>query len=261
MDRPFELRWRALIAGLAGVLGSALLLQEVDGTYAVLIPIAGLVLAGGAAHANHLGAQLFARAAWWSNLLLGLFITLVGSQSERAEGVTLALGCGVALLVADRKALVEATARGGYSPIAYRGTLQVVMVLALADMQTLLLFGSLAVADGTEGAGLVLLGAAAAMTVGFVGLYRLRFWGVLVTTATALVLAVAILARVVRLDDDIVPALLVLAALQLTAPAPMAISLLRRRPLRGLSIRGASVAASVVVAVVMGVAVIAGATR
>lgn len=261
MGVPFALRSRPLIAGLAGVAGSALLLTEVDNTLAILIPVLALVLAGAAAHANHLGAQLFARAAWWSNLLLGLFIVLVGGGSELVEGAMLALGSGVALVVADRRSLLDATARGRYAPVAYKGTLQVVMVLALADMQSLLLWGALALDDREESLAGLLLGASAAMLLAFAGLYRLRLWGILVTMATSFGILVAMLGHFVKLDRDIVMGLTVLAALQLVAPLPMLGSMVLGKPLRGLSPRVSSLAATAVVSVIMVVASVAALLR
>ena len=73
---------------------------------------------------------------------------------------------------------------GGYTPTAFAGTLQLLMVLVLADMQTCLLLGAL---EGTDHprAMAMFVAAAALFVVAFVGLYRLRVWGVMVSMGTA----------------------------------------------------------------------------
>ena len=254
-------RWRPWVAGVAGVAGSSLLLTELDGTLAVLVPMVALLFAAIAAHGNHLGAQLYARAAWWSNLLLGLFITVVGSKSEMAEGVILAWGCGGALLVADRRDLALATARGKYSPVAYRGTLQLLMVFALADTLTLLLLGSLAVDGGDNTEALVFFSAAAALIAGFVGLYRLAAWGFALTMGTSAALGVLVVfGRTIR-DNEMVTALVVLCVLQLMAPLPMIGSMLTGRRLPAVPSHLAGVLRSGIVVLIVVAASIAALRR
>lgn len=156
---------------------------------------------------------------------------------------------------------MEATARGGYAPIAFRGTLQIVMVLALADMLTLLLLGSLSMEDHRGSGGVAFFAAALAMAVGFAGLYRLEIWGVLVTLATAIALGLGLLSRAVRCDDDFMPALLVLCALQLAVPAPMLASVAMKRPLPKLPKHVASIVGAALIGLVMLVATVAALAR
>jgi len=253
--RPaLNVRWRPWVAGGAGAVGSSLLLTELDGTLAVLIPIVALVLAAVAAHANHMGAQLYARAAWWSNLLLGLFVAVVGSRREAPEGVLLVWGCGVALLAADRRDLSLAAVRGRYSPVAYRGTLQLLMVFALADTLTLLLLGSLTWGDSECR---VFFAAAAALMAGFFGLYRLSAWGFALTMGTSAVLGLLLIfTRFVR-DDEMVTALAVLCVLQLVAPLPMIASMVTGRRLPSLPAPVSGVVRSgIVILIVLGASVV-----
>ena len=226
---------RAGVAGIAGVLGSVLLVaEEADDAPVVLIPAGALLLAAIAVHARSLGAQLFARAAWWSSFTLGVFLSIIGSGRERAEGGVLAIGTAIALLVADPKRLSAATAQGGYRPIAYRGTLQLMMVFAIADALTMSLFGFLSIDKSDKTAGYVLLAGAALFVVGFVGLYRLALWGIFATAGTALVLGILLATEIVRPDRDLLPPLLFVCIAQPLAVTPMITSMIRRKPLPSL---------------------------
>jgi hypothetical protein len=223
---------RAGAAGISGLLGATLLaIEELDDAWVISIPLGALVLAAVAAHGKSLGAQLFARAAWWSNLMLGLFLTIFGGGREATEGGVLAIGCGIALLLADQKQLSVATEQVGYRPAAYLGTLQLLMVLAIADMLSLLLFGIVSVDKNHESGGLTLLLGAALMAVGFAGLYALKLWGVLVTTGTAVALGGIAAAGLLELHEDLVAGVAALSVLQVTAAAPMLLSILRKKPL------------------------------
>jgi hypothetical protein len=226
---------RAGVAGIAGVLSAVLLVAEEAGDApVVLIPAGALLLAAIAVHARALGAQLFARAAWWSSFTLGVFLSIIGSGRERVEGSALAIGTALALLVADPKRLSAATAQDGYRPIAYRGTLQLMMVFAIADALTMSLFGFVSLEKSHEAAGWWLLGAAALFVVGFVGLYRLALWGIFATAGTAFVLGVLLALRIVEPDENLLPPLLFVCIAQPLAVAPMVLSMIRRRPLPSL---------------------------
>ena len=146
----------------------------------------------------------------------------------------LAVGCGGALLLVGRKGLGEAGERAGYSPSAFRSSLLLLMVLALADAQTFLLFSLLEWDDGmvgSGGAGLMLLCAGVLLVVGFIGLYRLAAWGALLNVATCAVVLVLALSRAVEVNSDIRPVVAILTSLQLLVAAPMMASLAVRRPL------------------------------
>jgi hypothetical protein len=226
---------RATVAGIAGVVSSLMLVvEEADDAPVVLIPAGALLLAAIAVHAGGLGAQLFARAAWWSGFSLGVFLSIVADGREQLEGVWLSTGTAIALLLADPKRLTVATAQGGYRPIAYRGTLQLMMVFAIADALTMSLFGFVSLDKSHESAGLVLLGAAVLFIVGFVGLYRLALWGIFATAGTAFILGVLLATGLVAPDDDLLPPLLFVCIAQPLAVAPMIASMIRKRPLPSL---------------------------
>ena len=223
-------RARAVLAGLLGLVGAVLFARMLPGSAkpAALIPPVALLVAFLVAPLRHLGAQLLARGLWWSNLLLGVMLALVGSGRERALGPALTAACGAALVVADRRALGEAAARDGFRPASYGGTLQLLMVLALADAQTLGLFALVEL--GHDDATVMLFGLCAlAFLAGFAGLLRLALWGVGLTMASAFVLLVAVLSQAVRIDRDLRLPLTAIATLQLLAPLPMLASMALRR--------------------------------
>lgn len=217
-------------AGLAGALAFALKLRG-SAKPAAWIPVITLAVVSLLAPVTRLYAQLLARGVWWSNLVLGVLLSVMGSRNERSLGVALTLGCAVALLVADRRALLASTEGAGFRPVAYAGTIQLLLVLALADAQTLGLFAIIEHGRPHEGAWVALGLASVAMITGFFGLLRLSLWGVFLTMGTALSLGLALVTESVRPDRDIVKAMLALAAMQVAVPLPMLLSMLTRRPL------------------------------
>ncbi|MFO0628589.1 MAG: hypothetical protein U0325_23650 [Polyangiales bacterium] len=223
-------RLRAILAGLLGLAGGvhfALVLPSAAKPAAYIPPVA-LLVASLVAPLRQLGAQLLARGLWWSNLLLGVMLALFGSGRERALGPALTAACGAALVVSDRRVLTEAAAREGFRPASYGGTLQLLMVLALADAQTLGLFAMVEL--GHDNTTVVLFGLCAlAFLAGFAGLLRLAVWGVGLTMASAFVLLVAVLSQAVRIDRDLRLPLSAIASLQLLAPLPMLASMALRR--------------------------------
>jgi len=215
-------RARRLVSGLGGVGAAVFLLLKSDGE-----PLAAVLI-----HHGALGAQLLARAIWWANLVLGEFLALSSSSSEQEAGSLMVLGCGIAVIAVDRQGLAEATKRDGYNPVAFRGTLILAMIFALADTQSLLLFVlvSLKNQSGTADANF-LTGCAIAMVVAFVGLYRLAWWGIVGNIAANVAVAVLALGGGLGLPPAIVAMLVTTAVLQLVVPIPMLVSILRRKPL------------------------------
>lgn len=191
----------------------------------VFIPPGAIAVGALAIHFRPMGAQLLGRALFWSNFVLGVLLCFLGSGRERSAGIGLVLGCGLALILAERRALAEAAEERAFRPAAYAGTLELVMVLALADAQTCLLFAAL---DKYER--WVFAIATIGFVIGFVGLYMLRLWGIVATMTTALMIAIAILAKVANMHDATIP-LAVMFTAQILAPLPMLFSILTKRPL------------------------------
>ncbi len=225
-------RIRSIAAALAGLAGAGYFFFTLPNTAkaAAYIPPVSLVLAAVAAQLPKLGAQLLARGIWWSNLVLGVLLTVLGSSNESFMGLGLTVACGAALVLSDHRALTAAADSAGFRPAAYAGTLQLLLVLALADAQTLILFAAIEASDHGTSAKLFAL-VAVGFLVGFVGLLRLALWGVGLTMASAFALAAALLWGGVRIDHDLQKPLLVIAAMQLLVPLPMLASMALKRKL------------------------------
>lgn len=252
---------RKLVVGLAGVLGGLVLVfgMHGGGTDELAIPLVELVIAAVVVHLPALGPQLFARAVWWSNLGLGAIICLLGnsnSANSRPAFLFVVL-CAFALLAVGRRGLGDAGERGGYAPAAFKSSLLLLMVLALADAQTFFLFIVLVWRDQEHlGTTLVLGPAVAAYVVGFVGLYRLRPWGAFLNALASLVLLVVTAARVTEMDRELRHIVEVLTAVHVLAAAPMLLSLGTGRALPAV---GPRVRAVLGVGAVLAVVLVSGA--
>ncbi|MEP7125402.1 MAG: hypothetical protein ABJE95_31005 [Byssovorax sp.] len=217
---------RRLVAGLAGVSAGIFFLVRMSDREARpgLIPLVGLLIAAVAIHAPRLGPQLLARAAWWSSFALGVMLCFLGGRQVRAAGVGLVLACGGALLLAGRKELGAAGEEGGYAPAAFRSTLLLLMVFALADTQTFLLLGALML-DGSGSrntpAGVLMLAASVIYVVGFVGLYRLALWGALLNLAVSVGLLLCIAGGAVHSDSELCTIVAVISGVHILATTPM----------------------------------------
>ncbi|MEZ4410937.1 MAG: hypothetical protein R3A52_31335 [Polyangiales bacterium] len=244
---------RSALAALLGLVGAGFFVFKIhgDAKAAAYIPPAALLVAAAAAQIPWLGAQLLARGLWWSNLVLGALLVFFGGGSESSLGAGLAAACGAALVMADRRELSAAAETAGFRPAAYAGTLQLLLVLALADAQTLGLFAVIeARHQGATAAVFALV--ALGLLAGFAGLIRLALWGVGLTMASAAALLAVMVTRAVRVDHDLRVPLGGLAVLQLAAPLPMLVSmaLKKKLPEAPLRVRG-MLANGVIVAVVL----------
>jgi hypothetical protein len=241
------LRSRVLLASFMAIVGAVVFRLSIHGGEpTVYIPVVATALGALVIHFRALGAQLLGRALFWSNFVLGSFLCFLGSSSDESASIGLLVGCGLALLLAERRALAEAADARGFRPASFAGTIELLMVLALADAQTCLLLGLLSKTHHAE----LLLIAAVGLIVGFVGLYRLVLWGVVVTMSTATALSLTMLSGIFGMNDAQVPFGL-LFGLQVLAPLPMLYSLATKRALPQPNPRLRSLAASVLVGVVM----------
>ena len=233
-------RPRVLLASLLALAGAAVFRASINTSeLTIYIPIVAIAIGALAIHFRSLGAQLLGRALFWSNFVLGSLLCFIGSGSERTSSLGLLVGCGVALVLAERRALADAADARGFRPAMFAGTIELLMVLALADAQTCVLLGVIGKADY----GPLFLVAAVALVVGFVGLYRLALWGVVITMSTATLLSAGMFLGLFRMNDVSVPFGLVFGA-QVLAPLPMLFSLATKRPLPQLNPRVRSAVAS-----------------
>lgn len=220
----------------------------------LVVPLSLLLLSAGLVHRAALGPQLLSRAVWWANLALGTMLALDGSSREKTTGMLLALTTGAALLVSGRKALGEASSAAGYVPAALKSTLMLLMIFALADAQTFLLFGSVGIIDGSATkfphvVTLVTIGLG--YVVGFVGLYRLRIWGALLDAGLSVLVLVLLFAIDLIGRDSIRTFMAILAVVHVLVAAPVGLSALGRVRLPTMAPRLRGVLATVVIALLM----------
>jgi hypothetical protein len=218
---------RRVVATLASLAAAvAMRAWDDDLPRALWIPSALLAASALLLHRRQLGAQLLVRAVWWANLMLGTLVAVTGSSGDRAVAAPLALATGAALLALGRHRLEEAGGCGSFVPIAFRSSLMATLVMAMADAQSLLLFGGLELERGFRewrhgSVPSLALGCAAVLALAIVGLYRLRLWGLLLNLAGTI--AVAALGFVGKLDlpGVLVGGFVASAAVQVGLAAPI----------------------------------------
>jgi hypothetical protein len=238
---------RRLLAS-AGALVAAVLLRSFDDDLPVMLWLPAGLLAGAAIliHHRYLGSQLLARAALWSNLLLGCLIAVMTrGDGDWMLGAGLAVATGGALLCLGGRGLGADVRAGRFVPLAHRTLLTATLILALADAQGLLFWGGLEVEFGEPSARPFVCGAL--MLVAVIGLYRLRTWGFLLNLVANLAIAAMALAGALPLEGPVPALLAATAILQLLIAAPVLRSLAVGAPVTEASPRSAGLAASLVV--------------
>jgi hypothetical protein len=181
-------------------------------------------LAAGAIWTRPMWAQLLARGFWWSFLLFGAFMTVTSGGSDRTLGAEWAVAGAAALLAAGRLGLDAVDGR--FRPVAFRGTLVLALVLAMADLLLFLWVGILDAAGGHGGLLLLL----PPMAAGVIGLLRLRTWGLLVGIATNLLIVTLMATELLHVPHWSVRVLIVSSAVaQLIVPLPMLVTIATRR--------------------------------
>lgn len=220
----------------------------------LLVPLGLLLVSAALIHRAALGAQLLARAVWWANLALGTLLALDSHGREKTTGMLLAVATGGALFAAGRKALGEASNAAGYVPAALKSALMLLMVFALADAQTFLLFGSVGLIDGTATKFphfVTLTAIGLGYVVGFLGLYRLRIWGALLNAGLSVVVLVLLYAEDLIGRDSLRTFMVVLAVVHILVAAPVALSALAGVQLPAMAPRVRGAVATGVIALLM----------
>src|SRR5260221_8072028 len=194
--------------------------------------VAPFVVAAALIWSRRLGAQLLARACWWSFLLvgtLGLAITAGGgSGSARLQLMYGVLGCAFALLAVGRAGLDRDS--DGFRPVAFRGTLLLSMLLAMADSGVLgLMSAGMLIGGHTHIKDLFVVPLCLLTCLGVVGLIRLRTWGLLVALATNVLIGTLAWNGAFGGSGPIRALFMSTALLQLAVPLPMLVTLVRRR--------------------------------
>jgi hypothetical protein len=181
-------------------------------------------------HHRHVGSQMLVRAALWSNLLLGVIISVAGSSREQHIAVVLAAATGGALLALGRQGLAGDARGASFVPLAFRAPLTAILVMALADAQTLILFGSLLAAEGNGPAstGVASLALAGALLLGIAGLYALKVWGLLVNLVACGAIVALAATGLLELPWELRVAFVATAALQIVLAARVLVALATR---------------------------------
>lgn len=238
-------------AGIGVALGAGI-------PFTLATPVVLLGLSAAWIHRGSLGAQLSARAIWWSYLVLSVVWASGPVESLPAAGSLLAVGCGLALLAAGRQGLTRADTAAAFDPIAFRGTVLASMILALSDAQLLALLGiTYAEAGAAGGHPVALLSCAGLLLVGAWGLSRLRVWAVGLNLGANLVV-VALVGVVIGRDTMLLPVLGLSALVQLVLPLRMLVAFRRGVRPRDRGREPSSVVPVVLVALFVVVAVVFG---
>ncbi|HUJ61846.1 MAG TPA: hypothetical protein VLX92_25250 [Kofleriaceae bacterium] len=192
-----------------------------------------------------LAAQLLARGTWWSMLLLGTLVAMIGDRDARHVAAFAAACSALALIAAGSRGL---DSRGRFTPVAFRGTLLVALVLAMADAGGLAWFGAgSAVFEHRYSVVMVV----PLMIVGVIGLLRLRTWGLIVSMIANATIVVLAAAGVLTLPTPLRQLFIGSAALQLIIPLPMIVSIVRGRAPDPTAFRRTKAVAPIVVIVAL----------
>ncbi len=235
--RPRALRARLALATVSSLAG-AVVMCSWDGSIpaALWIPTGLLAASALLLHHGKAGSQLIARSIWWANLVLGTLIALASGGSDQRVGVGLAVVTGIALLAMGRLGLDE-DAASAFRPIAFRTTLTLGMIMAVADAQALALFGALKLqpsgwkeeaADRGGQIGMLLL-SVLLLALAISGLYRLRLWGLLLATLTAAGIAALAATDVYGVPEPLRVGLILTSGVQILLPVPVMVAVVRGR--------------------------------
>jgi hypothetical protein len=154
-----------------------------------LLPVAAALV-----FVRRLEPQILVRAVMWGVLVLGTLLAwVVDSPARDAHLVTGSLvACsGVALLALGGLGLDAPPARRAFVPVAFRGVLVAILVMAVADTATLLFWGGMVAESSHLDPALAafFFCAGGLMLVAVAGLYGLRVWGFALNVVANVVVA------------------------------------------------------------------------
>lgn len=193
-----------------------------------VLPLAGLLV-----FVRRLEPQILVRAVMWGLLVLGTLLSCIADSSRLDAHLVsggMALASGLGLLVLGGLGLDAPPARRAFVPVAFRGVLVAILVMAVADTATLLFWGGL-VAESSHLDGLLaafLFGSGGLMLVAVSGLYGLRVWGFALNVVANVVVATG--AWIVpELPNEIAACLTATAVGQIVVGLPLMKGLVSRR--------------------------------
>jgi hypothetical protein len=113
--------------------------------------------------------------------------------------------------------------------VAFRTTLTLGMIMAVADAQALAWFGAVGMEDAHFVGGGLLLGSAAVLAVAVVGLYRLQVWGLLLAAVGSAGVAALAATRAYDLGGPLPFGFEATSAVQIALVVPVFVAIARRR--------------------------------
>jgi hypothetical protein len=232
LNRLSWLRRALIVIGMAGPLWvwTREIPRSTDGAVVLLFLLPALVSIF-LANANHTGAQIVARGIWWFNLFFGT----VASVGARAwEPALLSCGAGLSLLSAWGAGLGSGEpTRGSFEPVAFRRSLLVSITMAVAEVQLLTMGAALLMKSRQPAYGAGAAACAVLLALGAYGIYRLRFWGVLLHLLTMVGVA-SLVGSALKHAHNVDPVMVWVAAVsvQMLLPMPMILAIVRKKPVR-----------------------------
>ena len=226
--------WRTVLTFIGSAAAAAAFMLLDNSQPVGVLVAAGLLLVAPLLNMRaSLGPKIVARAFWWQAALLGVLIAVGGSTSHSNLGLLMSLASVVALIAAGRSGLDSPSA--SFVPVAFRRTLMLSLILAIADLQALLLYGSIFFEESFTTSRNVTAWpffiAALAMALSVMGLYRLKVWGLVACLLSNVAIAACAIAGVFALPTALVVGLTSTAVIQLLLPIPLLRQMARTRRL------------------------------
>jgi hypothetical protein len=228
--------WSLIVTSLLAIVASVVwhpiipalhceFLDRRDIMVAGAVPTLSMLIGAALASRPSAGAQMLSRALLWSTLALASLAVIAEPGVLALASVVAALCCGTGLLLLGAHGLEPERYTGAFVPAAHREELTLVMILAVADAQTLLAWAMGSAwhypAPGVCGV---------AMLIATFGLFRLRLWGLGLNLGMNLIIAVAALLGALRLPEAVVALLTTTACLQVVLSVPVFVAIGRGRP-------------------------------
>jgi hypothetical protein len=227
--------------------------DRLDVAIILALPLAAILLSMGLVRSTSAGGQMLLRALLWSSALLGALVNVIEPGVVPVTAAVAGVVAGGALLILRQHGLEPERYTGAFAPVAHRGVLTLMMILAVADAQTLVAWtnGSYWYHPAAGICGL-------AMVVGIIGLSRLELWGLLLSALMSLGIAIAALSGWLELPFGVVAMISGTAGTQVVLAAVVLRSVRRGTPTElPILARWGSVLVWLVIAAVM-VASVAG---
>jgi hypothetical protein len=227
-------RGRLLVASIFSLWAADLLRYVSRVPVAIqMLPLVPVMVAAGAIHLKHIGAQVAARATWWSLALCATFAAV-------AHGGRIAVGlmaCAVgALFAAGVSGLESGDASSPFTPVAFRRLLVVSMIATAGEAVLYAVLGTSSLLSRTlepcsrtpapVGPMVFCFALTLVLAVALLGVYRLMVWGLVLDLATHLGLCVFF---AVVMPGGLASVLVGLSAAQVALLLPVFVAIARRR--------------------------------